>query len=225
VTSYDLGLNLENSTPTNNLYTTTYGNQIRYTASSRNTFTLEIRDSETIYPTNSGANSGSLFYLVGLDSVLSARLRNTFSVGIQSVSYTGGGASNQTLPYFESATTLALPRGAGLTWTNRVGAENTGAADQTASSYRTGVSYSQPLSTKLVASVSLAYNYFKDTDDSDSADSYTQNQLEASLSLGYNISPRFSLSLSYTYTNLSTTQVNTSYERQQIYLGGSYTFR
>jgi hypothetical protein len=225
VTSYDLGLNLENSSPTNNLYTETYGNQFRYTASSRNTLTAEIRDAETIYPTNSAANSGSLFYLLGIDSVLSSRLRNTFSVGIQTVSYSSGGASNQTLPYFESATTLSLPRGAGLTWTNRVGAENTGVAAQTANSYRTGLTYSQPLSTKLVASVSLAYNYFKDTDDSDSAASYTQNQLETSLSLGYNISPRFSLSLSYTYTNLSTTQVNTAYERQQIYLGGSYTFR
>jgi hypothetical protein len=224
VSSYDLGLNLENSTPTSNLYSVTYGTQLRYTASSRNTITTEIRDSQTIYPTNSGANNSSLFYLVGLDTLLSARLRNSFSVGLQSVGYSGGGGS-QLLPYFESATTVTLPRGAGLSWTNRVGAENSGAANETAKSYRTGLSFSQPLSNKLVASVSLAYNYFQNTDNASSAGSYTQNQLESSLSLGYNISPRLSLSLSYTYTDLMSTQVNTSYERQQIYLGGSYTFR
>ena len=224
ITSYDLGLNLENSTPTSNLYSVTYGTQLRYTASSRNTITAEIRDSQSIYPTNSGADSSSLYYILGLDSVLSSRIRNTFGVGIEQTSYTGGG-SNQTLPYFESATTLDLPRGAGLSWTNRVGSENTGAADQTASSYRTGLTFSQPLSTKLVASVSLAYNYFKDTNQTDSLASYTQDELQGSLSLGYNISPRFSLSLSYTYTDLDTTQANTSYTRQQVYFGGSYTFR
>jgi hypothetical protein len=224
VTSYDLGLNLEQSSASSNLYVTTFGNQFRYAASSRNTLTAEIRDSQTVYPTNAAANNGALYYIVGLDSYFSNRLRNTFGAGIQQVSYSGG-SSSQVLPYFESATTLSLARGAGLSWTNRVGAENAGGANETAKSYRTGLSFSEPFSTKLVGSVSLAYNYYQLTDDADSAGSYNQNQLEGSVSLGYNLSPRFSLNLSYTYTDLMTTQVNTAYTRQQVYLGGSYTFK
>jgi hypothetical protein len=225
VTSYDLGLNLQDSDATNNLYATTFGTQLRYSASSRNTLTAEIRDAETVYPTNSAANNGAIFYILGLDSIFSSRFRNTFGVGIEQVSYSSGGAGDQTLPYFESATTLSLARGAGLSWTNRVGAENAGEPNETAKSYRTGLTFSEPFSDKLVGSASLAYNYYQLTNDSDSAGSYNQNQLEASISLGYNLSARFSLSLSYTYTNLMTTQVNTAYTRQEVYFGGSYTFK
>jgi predicted porin len=97
--------------------------------------------------------------------------------------------------------------------------------DETSKSYRTGLTLTQPLSTKLVGSLSVAYNYLLTTDTVTAADSFTQNQLQASASLNYTLSPRFSLSLSYTVTNFMTTQINSSYDRQQITVGGSYTFR
>jgi predicted porin len=77
----------------------------------------------------------------------------------------------------------------------------------------------------MIASVSVAYNNVKTTDSVNSAGSYTQNQFQMSLSLGYTVTPRLSLSLSYTYLDLLTSQINSSYQRQQIYLGGTYTFR
>ena len=224
VTSYSIGFNLGNSNAQNNVYTITYGTQVRYTISARNTVTAELRASDGVYPSNAAADNDSIYYLLGLDTFFSAKLRNTISVGIETDLYSGDSVS-QTIPYLESATTLALPRGGSLTWTNRVGSEDSGNAQSTSSSYRTGLTLSQPLSAKLVGSISLAYNYVKTTDDVSPSGSYTQNELQTSLSLAYNLSPRFSLSLSYTLTDLMTTQVNTSYQRQEVFLGGSYTFR
>ena len=224
VTTYSLNANLLETDASNNLYENTIGTQFRCTVSARNTVTAELREAAGEYPSDSAANTTSTFYLLGLDTSFSPRLRNTISGGIESQSFSSGGES-QTLPYMESATTLDLPRGAALTWTNRYGAEESGSPDQTVSSYRTALSYSQPLSTKLTAFVSLAYNDLQYTDTSNSAGSYTQKQLQASLSLEYAISPRFSLSLSYTYNQLITNEVNASYHRDQIFLGGTYMFR
>ena len=129
------------------------------------------------------------------------------------------------VPYIETASTYALPRGSSLVWTNRYGSEDTGGAGESTTAYRTVLGFSQPLSTKMIASVSVAYNNVKTTDSVNSAGSYTQNQFQMSLSLGYTVTPRLSLSLSYTYLDLLTSQINSSYQRQQIYLGGTYTFR
>jgi hypothetical protein len=224
VTSYALETSLLQSNAGDDLYETTYGTQIRYTVSARNTLTADLRYAETEYPTNATANDSSIYYLVGLDTTFSTRLQNNISAGLEVQSFSGGGAS-QSIPYLESSTTLGLPRGGALTWTNRYGSEETGSVDETSKSYRTGLTLTQPLSTKLVGSLSVAYNYLLTTDTVTAADSFTQNQLQASASLNYTLSPRFSLSLSYTVTNFMTTQINSSYDRQQITVGGSYTFR
>jgi hypothetical protein len=224
VTSYDMALNIQDGNSGDDLLGSTYGNQVRYQVSARNTVTADIRYNETSYFSNSAGDNTSVFYLVGLDSILSSRLRNTFSVGVQQQNYSGGGTS-QSSPYLESATTLALPRGAELEWTNRVGDENSGAANEKENSYRTGLTLSQPISAKLVASVSADYNYIHDDDTTNSVGSFTQNQYQGSFSLGYTISARLSLNLSYSITDLESTQLNASYIRQQIFLGGTYSFR
>jgi predicted porin len=105
------------------------------------------------------------------------------------------------------------------------GYQQSGSATQTVKSYRTGLSYGQPLSTKLSASLSIAYNVLTTTDSATAANSNRQNQFQASANLGYTVSPRLSLSLSYTYLDLLSTLINSSYTRDQIYLGGTYTFQ
>ena len=224
VTSYDLGLNLLQTNAGNNLYTSTIGTQFRYTVSARNTITAELRRATTDYPSNTMSNSSGTFYLVGLDSFITSKLRNTISGGLEADTYSSGMAG-QTNPYVETATTLGFARGAALEWSNRYGSQTTGNAFDTEKSYRTTLTYSQPLSTKLVASLSIAYNILWVVDTQSSAGSYTQNQLQASLNLGYTITPRFSMNLSYTYNDLLSTEVNSSYQRDQTYLGGSYLFR
>lgn len=223
VSSYSLGFNLLNQTAADNVYSNTFGTQFRYAVSARNTVTAELRTTDNIYPTNSGANNSAVFYLLGLDTFISSRLRNTISAGIDQDSYSNG--QDQSSPYVEVATTLSLPRGGGLTLSNRYGSENSGNAATTAVSYRGSLTLAQPLSTKLVASFSLAYNHYVATDSSDPAGSYTQDQLQASASLGFNVSPRLTLSLSYTFTDLMTTQINSSYIQDQVFLGGTYLFR
>jgi len=228
VSSYSLGANLLATNASSNQFGNTIGTQFRYTVSARNTVTAELRESTTTYPTNAAANSSSTFLLLGLESIISPNISNRISGGLESDVYPSG-QGNQTVPYMESATTLMLPRGAALQWTNRLGSESSGSPDSTVFSYRTGLTYSQPLSTKLVASVSLAYNYVEDnavgTSGSNAAASYTQEQLQATLGLNYTVTPRFSLNLSYTYNDLLSTQANSSYDRIQFDVGGTYLFQ
>jgi hypothetical protein len=223
VTSAQVNFNLLNTNATNNLYQLTYGTQFRYTVSARDTVTAELRDEQTIYPTNPGANNSALYYLLGLETIFSSRLSNTINGGIEQNSYPDG--SSQTLPYVESATTLAIPRGGALSWTNEYGSQASGSADITTNSYRTGLNLSQPLSTKLVANIAVAYNYLVSKSTSGGPGGYNQTQFQSSLSLSYTSSPRLSFSLSYNFIDLLTTQINSSYIRQQIYLGGTYTFQ
>jgi hypothetical protein len=222
VSSYSLGFNILQNTAAQNLYSNTFGTQFRYTVSARNTLTSELRENYTVYPSDASLNNSGTFYLLGLDTFLSARLRNTISGGLES--YTLVNSQSKWLPYVESATSYALPRGASVYWSNSYGAEPSQSVGQTTISYRTSVGYNQPLSTKLQASVSMAYNYVESTD-STPGYSYNQEQLQISLSLAYDITPRFGLSLSYNYFDLLTTQINSAYQRQQVYFGGNYTFR
>jgi len=222
-TSAQVNFNLLNTDAANNLYQFTYGTSFRYSVSARVTTSVEIRQQESVYPTNSQANNSALFYLLGLDTIFSSRLSNHIDFGLQQVSLSGGGS--QTVPYMETATTIALPHESTLSWTNEYGSQSTGSVNVQATSYRTGLNLAQPLSTKLVASFSIAYNYYVTKDTVTPAADYNQNQFQATVSLGYNISPRFNVNLSYTFIQLLTSQINSSYVRQQIYLGGSYTFK
>ena len=224
VTSYGLSFNILQTGTTGNLYQHTIGTQFRYTVSPRTTVTAELRATYSDNTSDAAANTYSTYYLLGLDSFISARIRNTVSAGIETETFTSGGRG-QTSPYFESDTTLALPRQAGLTWTNTYGFQNSSTAAETIKSYRTGLTYTQPLSTKLVASLTVAYNNLQDKNSSVRGAGYTQNQFQVSAALNYTLSPRLSLSLSYNYVDLLTSQINASYTRDQIYLGASYMFR
>jgi hypothetical protein len=222
-TSAQVNFNLLNTNASSNLYQFTYATSFRYNVSARNTVSFLLQQQQTVYPTNATANSSGLFYLLGLDTIFSTRITNHIEFGVEQVSYPFGGS--QTVPYMDSATTLALPHEGSLSWTNEYGSQASGSADVNDVSYRTGLNISQPLSTKLVLSLSIAYNYLISKNTSAPAGDYTQNQLQTSLSLGYNLTPRLSLSLSYNYIDFLTSQINSSYLRQQIYLGGSYTFK
>jgi hypothetical protein len=224
VTSYNLNVSLLNTSASQNLYDHTYGTQFRFTVSPRTTLTAEWRQSIGIYPSNAASDTISSFYLLGLDLFFSSQLRNTLSAGIESHEFESSGAS-ELLPYFEDDTILALPRGGNAAWTNSYGSQESASPTQTITSYRTGLSYSQPLSTKLVASISIAYNLLDTKDSAAMGSSYRQKQFQASASLGYTISPRLSMSLSYTYLDFLTSQINSSYTRDQVFLGGSYLFR
>ena len=86
VTTYSLGFNLLQAGGADNLYQNTIGTQFRYTVSPRNTVTAELRGTEAVYPSNSAANNSEVYYLLGLDTYLTARISNTFSAGIESAS-------------------------------------------------------------------------------------------------------------------------------------------
>ncbi len=224
VLSYNLDFNLLETNKTNNLYGATYGIQFRYSVSPRATVTAEYRETAIDYPSNAASNTTGEYYLLGLDAFISARLRNVFSAGIQTNNFASG-AGSQSLPYFESDTTLSFPRGSGLTWTNSYGYQGNGSPNSTTKSYRTSLGYSQPLSAKLSASLSVAFNSVQTASTIKGGAGDTQKQFQASASLGYVVSPRFSLSLSYTYLDLLSSIINSSYTRDQVSLAGSYTFQ
>ena len=140
----DVNVNYAPQQKSQDLYSDTYGIQFRYTVTARNTVTAEIRGGAGSYPDNKLADSTSSFYLLGLDSTFSAKLRNTLSTGIENHQFTnlGGG---QTLPYFESTTTFALPRGSAIQWTNRYGSEETATPGVNSSSFRSSLQLYPPI--------------------------------------------------------------------------------
>lgn len=222
VLSYELGLATQDAAAGGNLYVSTYGSQFRYTVSPRNTATLELRQSQSSYASANGSDSTDTFLLVGLDSIVTARLRNTVSVGEELGSFNGGGST--ALPYLESATSMQLPRGGVLSWTNRYGLENSNALNQNTSSFRTGLAISEPLGAKLGASLSIAYNYLQIKDRVANTATVNETQIEAGASLQYMLSPRLSLSLSYTFFDFLVSQPDSGYTRNQISLGAVYSF-
>ena len=119
----------------------------------------------------------------------------------------------------------AIQRSRCLAWSNVYGSQESPTPSQTIVGYRTGLTYVQPLSTKLYASLSVAYNIENASDTQVASNRYRQDQFQASANLGYTVSPRLSLNLSYTYLDFITTQLNSSYTRDQVFLGGSYLFR
>ena len=125
----------------------------------------------------------------------------------------------------ESDTTLVLPREASLVWTNRFGLEASGNSASTTQSFRTFLTLNEPLSTKLAASASVAYNILQTTNTGATTSSSYQDQFQLNLGLSYMFSPRFSMGLNLSYYDLKTDSVNGSYQSEQLTLQGTYLFR
>ena len=171
------GATTQNSSSGGNLIVNTYGNQFRYAVSR-----AEYGDcrgaavAKFLRLSQANSDSPDTFFLVGLDSILSPRLRTTFSTGEELGSFSSGGST--ALPYLESSTSLALPRGGLLLWTNRYGLEDSNASTRQHHQLPHRPLPREPLGAKLSASLSVAYNYLQIKDRVTNANSSNQTQFQ-----------------------------------------------
>lgn len=208
--------------------------QIRYTISPRTTAIMELRETQRSHANDPAQDSTNTFVLFGADYMPSRRLRATALVGEQTQVRTGGTATNNggssggstlATPYAETTLGYIFPRGSTVTWTNRYGFEDSGSSLQSQQTYRTNLNLNYVLGARTTAGIGVAYNRVTTSFiDGNSQDDITQEQLQASITLQYILSRTLSFNANYTLTQLTSNQQGADYRRNQIFIGGSYSF-
>ncbi len=230
---------------------TTFGTELRYLFSPRLTLLGELRYSSSFHKDQEELDANTFYLIAGGELALSRRFSATLRIGetIQTFSEGGDSASS---PYVEATLRYLLARGTSVSWNARYGYEEASVADSRVEVLRSGLTLTQIFSPRLQAS--LALNFVRSTStatstgavlpDDTTTDPLTglpiassappeteevttetvQDTLDATLSLQYTLSRRWSLSLNYSYTTLFADQESGDYYRQRIFLGAAYNF-
>jgi hypothetical protein len=135
------------------------------------------------------------------------------------------GSSTYIGPFVESIFTYKLARRSDIAWSLRYGTENSGVFDVTqAQVFRTGLSYNQGLTAKLLLNVGAYYTvgYY---DQPGVIQSYYQNAFEGVVGLRYDLNRIFSLSAGYRYSGILSQQVSSlNYSRNVVFVGLNANF-
>jgi len=245
-TSYSLASTLyqEQKSQRGDLYDSTLGNEFRFLLTPRTTFVIEGRANSTTYPNQPGGDSMSYFLLMGGDYSFSSRLNSTLRLGDEIREFNIGGS--QSSPYGEFTSTYIYGHQSTLSWNNRFGMDDSSQQTQKITSFRTGLSLNHVLTAKITGILGLNYNRTDTTTGSQtviapnidpSSPFYgylfpqtfpgvtqIQNQFSGNVGLRFNVNQRISLNINYTLTQVTGMPASVNYFRQQIFLGGSYTF-
>ena len=159
--------------------------------------------------------------------------------------YTSTQSGNtQSSPYLEATLSYIYGNQSTFQWTNRFGLDSSNLASQKITSFRTGLNFSHVLTAKTTISLGLNYNVTSTQTADESIQSIvpppampphtavtrqsipttTQDQINSVLGIQFRLTPKFSLNASYTFTDLLSETPSGSYLRNQISLGGTYTF-
>jgi len=251
-TSYSINSTLyqEKKQQTSNIIENTFGNEFRFLLNPRTSLVAEGRLTLDSYPKMPTGDSTTLYGLLGADYVLSSRLSATARGGLQYRTYStpgssGGGSSSQSQssPYAETTMTYIYGHQSNFQWTNRFGLDSSNVASQKVTSFRTGVNFNHVLTAKTTLTLGLNYNIQNTQTGSTPSfgeivtvppifgpisipgSTTVQYQINSVLGLQYMLTPKFSLTASYIFTDvISAVQFNSSYTRNQIFFGGTYTF-
>lgn len=214
------------SAQTNNNLNQTIGESFRYAFSHLVTGVLEGRYSQISYSNLSAStiqgDSSTYYALVGADVMLSRRLSESLRVGTTTRSYQQSGQASTTSPYVESTLNYSVSKTSALSLDVRYGYEDGGTSNVAASSksVRTGLSYSQALSSSVRGSFGLNYSHV----DSPSILSPSQDQIGVNLGLQYALSQSTTLFGSINRTQISSAEPLREYKKDVFYLGASFQY-
>ena len=195
--------------------TNTLGNQFRFLVTPRATAVAEYRIDYVSAGVSTNQTTDN-FLLVGADYAFSRRLSTTLRGGADIRPYA-------TSPYFESSLQYVYGHNSTVAWTNRYGFEPSGANGTRQTSYRTGLNVNQVLTGRITLNIGLNYNNF-DTTQPGTIGSTAENDVNTSLGANYVVNRSFTLNGSYTFTDVLYSTPNSSYTRNRVFLGGTYTF-
>ena len=207
----------------------TIGQSFRYAFSQIVTGVLEGRYSMLQYKAlpngESSLNDADTYYaLVGADVTLSRRLSASIRVGETTRNYQTAGISTSSSPYAEGSLNYTISRTSLLALDARYGFDDGGSGSQ-GKSVRTGLSFTQALSSRLRASAGVNYTHINGSDvPTGLAASDTQDAVSATLGAQY----AYSKSLTF-FGNVNRIQnfssVETSkYSKDIFYLGATYQY-
>jgi hypothetical protein len=250
-TSYSFNTTLyqEKTQQTNNIVENTFGNEWKFLLNPRTSLVAEGRYSSSSYPKYAAGDSSTLYGLLGADYMFSRRLSATIRGGLQYRNYstasntTGGssaGSTAQSSPYAETTVSYIYGHQSTFQWTNRFGLDSSNIASQKVTSFRTGINFNHVLTAKMILTFGLNYNVTS-TQTGDRVvleqiipglivpvtipgTTTDQNQIYSTLGLQYTLTPKFSLTANYTFTDIISVSKANSYTRSQFFLGGAYTF-
>jgi hypothetical protein len=195
--------------------------QIRYQLYPTVTAAFEYRFGYIDYET-ANTDSYSSYILAGADFTLSPKLAFTFRGGAEFRHQLGTFAGDSSYPYFESTLSYEYQLGSFVRWYNRYGFEeaNFGSNTGAKKTYRTGIQIGHSFGNKLKAGLSAYYT----NSQFNAPSSVTENAFDITGSLSYAFTQKFSIQLSYSFTQINSDLVLDAYTRNRVYLGATYAF-
>lgn len=228
VTSYTLGaLNYEDSSVGffEDRFEHTFGNEFRFLVLPTTTAVAEYRFLITDY-VDAPRDSTTHFVLGGLDHSFNPRFNVSLRGGAQFREFANFG--ERTSPYAEATLNYALTEKSSVSWNNRYGLDEPdipGAASRT--SFRTGLRANYAFTPRISSTFSFYYQH----DENDSlatpvffVPSFTENSLDLSLGVRYEINSTFAALAGYSHTEVLSDITLREYARNRYYLGLNATF-
>ena len=163
------------------------------------------------------------YALLGADHSFSSKFRGSVRAGVQFRDIDGGG--DETSPHFEGNLTYAYAPDSTLTWTTRYGLEQSEIYGPTATNttFRTGLVVRHGFTAKISGSLG-AYYQNSDYENEFGNMNYTDDLIDLTASLSYQINRMFSLSTGYSYTDQSSDETFREFKRHRVWAGGTVSF-
>jgi len=227
VTSYQfLGIFYQDSAAkvANDYMSHTFGNQFRFVLTPTTTVIGEYRLGMVEYLYQTQRNSLTNSFLGGLEHSFSPKFTVSMRVGAQVQSQNQGGSA--TSPYGEGTLSYAYRHYSNITGYLRYGFDysNVGVG-QTDKALRAGLTITHGITPKLSVYLGFFYQHDDYSTAGGSATSGTTNDtFNITTGVRFAVSPRFSLSLGYTRTQLISNSPSQEYDRDVVTLGAAYTF-
>ena len=205
-----------------NYLETVFGTELRYLWSQRLTLLTEVRYSSIGYEQDTTRNANTAFLLVGFETRLSRRLSGSLRLG-ESIRTFETSGSRAITPYLESNIAFRLTSTSVWTVNTRFGFEEPSSASEERLVSRTGISFTQIFSPRLVATAGVNYLHEVTTIEGVSEES-VRDTIDATVRLDYSVTRDLSLNAYYSVTTQATSFGVNDFYRNRVFVGGEYRF-
>jgi hypothetical protein len=197
------------------------GESLRYSFSRNVTGVVEGRVGQDTYDTSS-SNSQTYYGLVGADLTLSRRLSSAIRLGSETRVNDDG--NSNTMPYVEGSANYILTRNTLLGWNIRYGYNDSSSSVGASKSFRTGLSLTQSLTSKLRGSLSANVESSDALENNGTTvtNSYTSTILSAGLS--YAVTKDLSVFANYNRIQKDSPSDLIEYSKNVYSLGATYQY-
>ncbi len=204
----------------NSYLTYVFGNEFRFTASSRLTYVAEGRFGIDDYYDNSSLSSKTAFALGGVDWIASRRLTANFRAGASFRSFDIGGSS--AAPYAEVALNYLTGRHSTLTINGRYGYEQSTTAGDENLSYRFGMLFQHAFTSRFSGTTGI--NYIHTNYNPRAGAGSTTDVVDANFGLQYRLDRHLTLGARYSYTVQDTSTGLQDFDRNRVLFSVQYEF-